>query len=54
MFPSPDPLTRACPELNDVIPENPNKPYDILDVIYPIMDDGEFLQVMGNFAQNVK
>lgn len=53
VYPSPDPVTRACPELNEVIPENPNKPYDILDVIYPIMDDAEFLQVMGNFAQNI-
>jgi len=53
IYPSPDPVTRACPELNDVIPDSPNKPYDILDVVYSIMDDGEFLQVMGNFAQNI-
>lgn len=53
VVPSPDPVTRVIPELNDVIPENPNKPYDILDVIQPIVDDGEFLQVMANFAQNI-
>ncbi|HQQ67755.1 MAG TPA: acyl-CoA carboxylase subunit beta [Candidatus Cloacimonadota bacterium] len=53
VFPNPDPVTRECPVLNDVIPDNPNKPYDILDVIYPIVDEGEFLQVMSNFAQNL-
>ncbi|MDD4148116.1 MAG: carboxyl transferase domain-containing protein, partial [Candidatus Cloacimonetes bacterium] len=53
VYPSPDPLTRACPELEEVIPDNTNKPYDILDVIHPVLDDGEFLQVMGNFAQNI-
>jgi acetyl-CoA carboxylase carboxyltransferase component len=53
VFPNTDPATRECTELNDVIPENSNKPYDILDVIYPIVDEGEFLQVMSNFAQNL-
>ncbi len=48
-----DPVTRLVPELNDAIPENPNRPYDVLDVIQPIVDDGEFLQVMANFAQNI-
>lgn len=51
--PSPDPVTRLCPELDDVVPDNPNKPYDMLDIIRPILDDNEFLQVMGNFAQNI-
>ncbi len=51
--PSADPITRNCDVLNNLVPENPNKPYDMLDVIYPIVDDGEFLQVMSNFAQNI-
>lgn len=53
VVPSPDPVTRLIPELNEVIPDSPNKPYDILDVIQPIVDDGEFLQVMANYAQNI-
>ena len=53
VYPNPDPLTRPCPELNEIIPDNPNKPYDILDVIHPIVDEGQFLQVMSNFAQNI-
>ncbi len=51
--PTNDPISRNCDELNDIIPDNPNKPYDILDVIHPIVDDGEFLQVMSSFAQNL-
>jgi len=52
-IPSADPINRFCDSLNSLIPDNPNKPYDILDVIHPIVDDGEFLQVMSNFAQNI-
>ncbi len=51
--PSADPINRSCDSLNELIPDNPNKPYDILDLIHPIVDDGEFLQVMSNFAQNI-
>lgn len=52
-IPTSDPINRACDELNDLIPDNPNKPYDILDLIHSIVDDGEFLQVMRNYAQNL-
>lgn len=52
-IPSTDPINRSCDDLNELIPDNPNKPYDILDLIHPIVDDGEFLQVMSNFAQNL-
>lgn len=51
--PTSDPIDRMCDELNDLIPENPNKPYDILDVIHVLVDEGEFLQVARNFAQNI-
>ncbi|MFC1887564.1 acyl-CoA carboxylase subunit beta [Candidatus Cloacimonadota bacterium] len=51
--PTKDTIDRKCEELNDLIPENPNKPYDILDVIYSIVDDGDFLEVARNFAQNI-
>ncbi|PKN72580.1 MAG: methylmalonyl-CoA carboxyltransferase [Candidatus Cloacimonetes bacterium HGW-Cloacimonetes-3] len=52
-IPSTDPINRSCDVLNELIPDNPNKPYDILDLIHPIVDDGEFLQVMSNYAQNL-
>ncbi len=48
-----DPIDRRCEELNEIIPDNPNKPYDILDVIHSIVDEGEFLEVARNFAQNI-
>jgi propionyl-CoA carboxylase beta chain len=41
------------PELNDLVPENPNKPYDILQVITAVVDGREFLQVHEKFARNL-
>ena len=48
-----DPIDRLDDSLNSVIPENPNKPYDVKDVIHSIIDEGEFLEVHRNFAQNI-
>ncbi len=48
-----DTVDRKCEELNSIIPENANKPYDINDVIHSIADNGEFLEVARNFAQNI-
>ena len=39
--------------LNEIIPDNPNEPYDMLDVINEIVDDQIFLQVHENFAPNI-
>ncbi len=52
-FPTHDPINRMCEDLNDLVPENANKPYDMLDLINCIVDDGEFLQVATSFAQNI-
>ncbi|HGY91796.1 MAG TPA: acyl-CoA carboxylase subunit beta [Planctomycetes bacterium] len=51
--PSDDPIDRADPELDTLVPENPNKPYDIREVIDRVMDRGSFLEVMKEFAQNI-
>ncbi|MEA1971934.1 MAG: acyl-CoA carboxylase subunit beta, partial [Candidatus Cloacimonadota bacterium] len=48
-----DPIDRQCPKLNSIIPENANKPYNIVDVISELSDDGEYLEVSRNFAQNI-
>ena len=48
-----DPLDRICDELTELIPNNPSHPYDILDVIESILDDGAFLEVQAEFAQNI-
>ena len=47
-----DPL-REAPELDAIIPDNPNKPYDMKEVIRHIVDDGQFLEVHEHWAQNV-
>ncbi|MBI1932360.1 MAG: acyl-CoA carboxylase subunit beta [Ignavibacteriales bacterium] len=41
------------PELDEIIPENSNKPYDMHKVIFKILDEGEFLEVQENFAENI-
>jgi len=48
-----DPIDRLEDNLNDIIPENPNKPYDVKDVIHSIIDYGEFMEIHRNFAQNI-
>ena len=50
--PSDDPL-RECPELDSLIPEDPNKPYDMKDVVGAILDDGIFFEVHEHFAENL-
>lgn len=44
---------RAEAELDKVIPDNPNKPYDMKDVIKLVVDDGLFFEVHELFAQNM-
>lgn len=48
-----DPIDRLEDSLNSVIPDNPNKPYDVKDVIHAIVDYNEFLEVHRNYAQNI-
>lgn len=48
-----DPIDRLDDLLNSVIPDNPNKPYDVKDVIHSIVDYHEFLEVHRNYAQNI-
>jgi propionyl-CoA carboxylase beta chain len=48
-----DPLDRADEDLNFLVPENPNKPYDMKDVIRKVVDHGEFLEVHEHYAGNL-
>jgi len=41
------------PALNKVIPDNPNQPYDIREVIQEVIDENSFLEVHKNFAENI-
>jgi propionyl-CoA carboxylase beta chain len=47
---SPD---RMDPELDHIVPDSPNKPYDMRDVVRRIVDDGEFLEVHEHYARNI-
>ena len=51
--PNEDPIDRLEDNLNTIIPENPNKPYNVKDVIYSIVDYSEFLEVQRNYAPNI-
>jgi len=48
-----DDPAREAPELDEVVPDNPNQPYDMKDVLLPVVDDGEFLEVHANWAPNI-
>jgi len=53
LVPCIDPIDRLEESLNEIVPENPNKPYDIKDVIHLIADNNEFLEVARHFAPNI-
>jgi propionyl-CoA carboxylase beta chain len=48
-----DPVDREDAELDALIPDNPNKPYDIRQAIQRVVDDGEFLEVHERYAENL-
>ena len=48
-----DPVDRMEDRLNEIIPENPNKPYDMYEVVASIVDNGEFLEVQPDYAKNI-
>lgn len=48
-----DPIDRKEDFLNQIIPDNPNKPYDMEQIIRAIVDDKEFLEVHKDFAKNL-
>lgn len=51
--PSGDDVNRSIPQLNDIIPDNPNKAYDMYTVIQNIADDGKIFDVMPHYAKNI-
>ena len=53
MEPTTDDPLRADPELDDIVPVEPNKPYDIKDVIDRVVDDGHFFEIHEDYAQNI-
>ncbi len=51
--PTDDPADRADEELDTLVPENPNKPYDMKDIIRHVVDDGDFFEVQEHWARNI-
>src|SRR6185436_7603372 len=45
--------SELIPALNDIIPQNPNQPYDMREVINGIADENSFFEVHKNFAENI-
>ncbi len=48
-----DPAPGLVPELNQIVPPNPNKPYDMREVIELVVDGNSFLEVHKDFAENI-
>jgi len=51
--PSMDPADRVDEELQTVVPDQPNKPYDIKDIVRPVLDDRYFFEVQADYAPNI-
>ena len=48
-----DDANRLEPNLETIVPDNPNMPYDIKEVIKKVVDDGHFFEVQEDFAKNI-
>ncbi|MCB2155270.1 acyl-CoA carboxylase subunit beta [bacterium] len=48
-----DPIDRRDEKLLHVVPADPNKPYDIREVVHRVVDDGELMEVQPNYAGNI-
>ena len=51
--PTSDPIDRAEMSLDSLVPENPNKPYDIKELIHKVVDEGDFFEIQPDFAGNI-
>ena len=52
-IPCTDDIARKEDVLNEIIPDHPNKPYDMYDVIRGIVDNGEYLESAASYAKNI-
>jgi len=53
IFESGDDINRIEERLNEIVPDNPNKPYDMKEIITLLADNGEFFEVQEYYAQNI-
>src|ERR1051326_8306724 len=52
-LPTRDPWDRDEPSLDTLIPDNPNKPYDIKELILKVVDEGDFFEIQEAYAKNI-
>jgi len=48
-----DPEDRSEPSLDNIVPDNPNKAYDIKELILKVVDEGDFFELQPNHAENI-
>ncbi|HAJ12497.1 MAG TPA: methylmalonyl-CoA carboxyltransferase, partial [Comamonadaceae bacterium] len=48
-----DPIDRADLSLDTLVPDNPNKPYDMKELILKTVDDGDFFEIQPDYAKNI-
>jgi propionyl-CoA carboxylase beta chain len=53
VLPTRDPADRVETSLDTLIPDNPNKPYDIRELVLKIVDEGDFFEIQDTFARNI-
>ena len=52
-FPTDDSTDRLCTDLDEIVPDSANQPYDVAEVVRSVADDGYFLEVQPEYAQNI-
>jgi propionyl-CoA carboxylase beta chain len=52
-WPSTDDPNRAEPSLDSLVPDNPNKPYDMKELILKVVDEGDFFEIQAAYAKNI-
>jgi propionyl-CoA carboxylase beta chain len=53
LLPTGDPTEREEPSLDTLVPLNPNRPYDMHELIEKVVDEGDFLELKPSFARNI-
>ncbi|MDC8786229.1 acyl-CoA carboxylase subunit beta [Roseateles koreensis] len=48
-----DPASRLDPSLDTLVPDNPNKPYDMKELLLKVVDDGDFFELQPEYAKNI-
>jgi len=53
VIPTEDPGDRLEPSLDTLVPDNPNKPYDIKELLHKVVDESDFFEIMPDHARNI-